>query len=97
MISLRSMVCEILREDDVFKKLQIFLEKCSCFTCKNYSRYFKNIIIHFFIIHICYRSYLHHLFKARESVGGTLGTIHNLHFMQTMLATLRQEIIDDKL
>ena len=27
------------------------------------------------------RAYLHHLFRAKESLGGSLVTIHNVHFM----------------
>jgi len=40
------------------------------------------------------RSYLHHLFKARESVATALASIHNLHFMNTFMRGLRQKIID---
>ncbi|RYG95232.1 tRNA-guanine transglycosylase, partial [archaeon] len=35
------------------------------------------------------RGYLHHLFKAGESVGGTLVTLHNVHFMNTLMRRIR--------
>jgi len=41
------------------------------------------------------KAYLRHLFKAGESFGGMLLTIHNIHFYQQLMATLRQAIEDD--
>jgi queuine tRNA-ribosyltransferase len=38
------------------------------------------------------RAYLHHLFRAGESLGGRLNTIHNLHYYQILMAELRQAI-----
>jgi len=38
------------------------------------------------------RAYLHHLFKARESLGGTLCTIHNVAFMNRLMADIRAGI-----
>ena len=38
------------------------------------------------------RAYLHHLFKARESLGGTLVTTHNIHFMNKLMRNIRQGI-----
>jgi queuine tRNA-ribosyltransferase len=38
------------------------------------------------------RAYLHHLFKANESLGGTLVTIHNIHFMNRLMADIRRGI-----
>ena len=35
------------------------------------------------------RSYLHHLFKAKESLGGMLVTIHNIHFMNRLMREIR--------
>lgn len=35
------------------------------------------------------RSYLHHLYKAKESLGGILVTIHNVHFMNRMMKDIR--------
>jgi queuine tRNA-ribosyltransferase len=35
------------------------------------------------------RAYLHHLFRARESLGGMLVTIHNVHFMNRLMADIR--------
>lgn len=38
------------------------------------------------------RAYLHHLLKAKESTGGVLLTIHNIHFMMRWMAAIRQAI-----
>jgi queuine tRNA-ribosyltransferase len=38
------------------------------------------------------RSYIYHLFKAREMLGGQLLTIHNARFMVRLMATIRQSI-----
>ncbi|QRM18958.1 tRNA guanosine(34) transglycosylase Tgt [Dechloromonas sp. TW-R-39-2] len=38
------------------------------------------------------RSYLHHLFRNGEILGGMLNTIHNLHFYQTIMAEMRAAI-----
>ena len=38
------------------------------------------------------RSYLHHLFRSGEILGGMLNTIHNLHFYQTLMAEMRAAI-----
>jgi queuine tRNA-ribosyltransferase len=38
------------------------------------------------------RAYLHHLFRAGETLAGRLNTLHNLHYYQTLLAELRQAI-----
>jgi len=43
------------------------------------------------------RAYLHHLFKAKESLGGTLCTIHNVYHMNALFADIRQSIRDDRL
>lgn len=43
------------------------------------------------------RAYLHHLFKAQESLGGTLVTIHNIHFMNKLMEDIRVGIKNDKL
>ncbi len=42
------------------------------------------------------RAYLHHLFRAGESLAGRLNTIHNLHYYQTLMAELRQAIESDR-
>ncbi len=41
--------------------------------------------------------YLHHLFKAHETVGLTLATLHNVRFMVKYMATLRKNILEDKI
>jgi queuine tRNA-ribosyltransferase len=38
------------------------------------------------------KSYIHHLFKAKESVGGQLLTIHNAHFMVNFMKQVREMI-----
>lgn len=43
------------------------------------------------------RSYVHHLFKAKELTGYTLATIHNLHFMVQLMSEYRNKILQDEL
>lgn len=43
------------------------------------------------------RAYLRHLFKAEETLGLRLMTIHNLHFLIDLMKQIRQAIIDDSL
>lgn len=43
------------------------------------------------------RAYLHHLFKSHELSGYTLATIHNLHFMITLMNKYRIKILNDEL
>ena len=43
------------------------------------------------------RGYLHHLFKAKESLGGTLVTAHNIHFMNRLMKDIRGGIKTDSL
>ena len=38
------------------------------------------------------RAYLNHLFRGKEIVGPTLATIHNLHFIVTLVDRMRQAI-----
>jgi queuine tRNA-ribosyltransferase len=38
------------------------------------------------------RAYLRHLYKAKEITALRLGTIHNLHFMMTLMADIREAI-----
>lgn len=38
------------------------------------------------------RAYLHHLDKCKEMLGGTLNSIHNLHYYQTLMAGLRASL-----
>lgn len=42
------------------------------------------------------RSYLSHLFRSEEMIGGTLTSIHNLYFINKLVADIRQSLIDDK-
>lgn len=41
--------------------------------------------------------YLHHLFRAKESTGGTLVSIHNIHFMNRLMADIRRGIAEGSL
>jgi queuine tRNA-ribosyltransferase len=43
------------------------------------------------------RSYLWHLFKAKEPVFMTLATIHNLQYMNDLMALQRQLILENKI
>ena len=43
------------------------------------------------------RAYLHHLFKADEQLGGSLVTIHNVHYMNTLMDRIREAIRTDQL
>jgi queuine tRNA-ribosyltransferase len=40
------------------------------------------------------RAYLHHLFKAKEMLGATLATIHNIHYIVTLVDRIRAAIAD---
>lgn len=42
-------------------------------------------------------SYLHHLFKAHESIGHTLASIHNLHYMMRLMKNYRERILNDEI
>ncbi|MBX4189093.1 tRNA guanosine(34) transglycosylase Tgt [Candidatus Parcubacteria bacterium] len=47
--------------------------------------------------HVCKtysRAYLNHLYRAHEMLGGTLGSMHNLHFIISLVAHMRQAILD---
>ena len=43
------------------------------------------------------KAYLHHLFKAKELIGYSLATIHNLHFMVQLMKDYRQAIMNNEL
>lgn len=43
------------------------------------------------------RAYLWHLFKANEPIAVTLATQHNVHYMNDLMAGLRQDIMNDKI
>lgn len=40
------------------------------------------------------RGYIAHLFRAKEMLGPTLGSIHNLHFIVSLVKKIRQSILD---
>lgn len=41
------------------------------------------------------RAYLHHLFRVRELLAYRLATIHNIHFVNTLMGEIRRAIITD--
>jgi queuine tRNA-ribosyltransferase len=41
------------------------------------------------------RAYLSHLFRAKEMLGGTLASIHNLYFINKLVADMRESILDN--
>lgn len=41
------------------------------------------------------RAYLSHLFRSKEMLGGTLGTIHNLYFIVNLVKDIRSAIMAD--
>ncbi len=43
------------------------------------------------------RAYLRHLFMANEPLAGRLATIHNLHFLGSLLGNIRQALKEDRL
>lgn len=43
------------------------------------------------------RAYLHHLFKANELSGYTLATIHNVHYMVTLMKQYREKILNNEI
>jgi len=40
------------------------------------------------------KAYLHHLFKAKEILAATIGSMHNVHFILTLTKRCRQAILD---
>ena len=42
------------------------------------------------------KSYLSHLFRAKEMLGATLASIHNVYFITNLVKKMRQSIIEDK-
>lgn len=42
------------------------------------------------------RAYLNHLFKAKEMLGGTLATIHNLYFTINLVKDIRNALIEGR-
>jgi len=41
------------------------------------------------------RSYMSHLFRAKEMLGATLASVHNIYFINKLVADMRQSILDD--
>ena len=55
-------------------------ENCGCYACKNGYT----------------RAYIRHLLKAGEVLGIRLTTIHNLWFLQKLMADIREAIAEDR-
>ena len=56
-------------------------EECDCHVCANGFS----------------RAYLHHLFKAKEPLGHQLLAMHNLRYMNRLMASIRSDILENKL
>ncbi|MFA6355082.1 MAG: tRNA-guanine transglycosylase, partial [Candidatus Paceibacterota bacterium] len=41
------------------------------------------------------KAYLSHLFRAKEMLGATLASIHNVYFITNLVKKMREAIIDD--
>jgi queuine tRNA-ribosyltransferase len=41
------------------------------------------------------KAYLSHLFHGKEMLGGTLASIHNVHFIVNLVKKIRQSIFDE--
>lgn len=41
------------------------------------------------------RAYIAHLFHGKEMLAGTLASVHNLHFIVSLVSKIRQSILDD--
>jgi queuine tRNA-ribosyltransferase len=42
-------------------------------------------------------AYLHHLYKMNEPTYGTLGSIHNIHFIINLMSEKRRQILNDEI
>jgi queuine tRNA-ribosyltransferase len=42
------------------------------------------------------RAYVAHLFRAKEMLAGTLATVHNLYFINKLVADMRQALLEDR-
>jgi queuine tRNA-ribosyltransferase len=42
------------------------------------------------------RAYISHLFHGKEMLGGTLASIHNVHFIVNLVKQIRQSILEDR-
>jgi queuine tRNA-ribosyltransferase len=45
----------------------------------------------------CSRAYLHHLFRQKEPLYHTLASMHNVCYMNRLMASLRQKILADEI
>ncbi|MBQ9440911.1 MAG: tRNA guanosine(34) transglycosylase Tgt [Alphaproteobacteria bacterium] len=43
------------------------------------------------------KAYIHHLFKAKETLGGQLISIHNIRFLNTMMENIRKSIDNENI
>lgn len=42
------------------------------------------------------KAYLAHLFRAKEMLGATIASLHNLHFIISLMKNIRQSILEDR-
>ena len=42
------------------------------------------------------RAYVHHLFRAKEMLGGILASMHNIYFLTNLADKIRQSILDGR-
>jgi queuine tRNA-ribosyltransferase len=67
------------------KDFGIIDEGCECETCSPHHG------------RVSYsRAYLSHLFRAKEMLGATLASIHNIYFINKLVVDMRQAILDDR-
>jgi queuine tRNA-ribosyltransferase len=71
-------------------------ENCGCYTCKNPAPLEAGSGTGPSARTGYSRAYLAHLFRAKEMLGPTLATIHNVYFINKLVADIRQAILDDK-
>ena len=64
-----------------------------------YARAFRPIDEHC-DCHVCSHyslAYLHHLYKAHEPLAETLATLHNVHYMCSLMSRVRALILEDRI
>ncbi|MFZ2205186.1 MAG: tRNA guanosine(34) transglycosylase Tgt [Minisyncoccia bacterium] len=69
-------------------------DDCECYTCGQGNSLPKGEGISLNTVKYS-KAYIAHLFHGKEMLAGTLASIHNLHFIVSLVAKIRQSIIDD--
>ncbi|MBQ2765200.1 MAG: tRNA-guanine transglycosylase, partial [Firmicutes bacterium] len=70
----------VLRNAQYAEDFRPIDKNCGCYACRNGYT----------------RAYIRHLLKAEEVLGIRLTTIHNLHFLQNLMAQIREAIANDR-